>query len=290
MVPATGASGSRWRTSGERAQSTQPNSRASLLLAFLLLAAARPARAGCPYNLTLDLSSVSGLLPAYEDEGWCLPFAAAASTSVVHPPVASCGPINVPPGAVISFGTCALPGASCTGTTALQLQDKVSGALVLEIDRVSLATSVASLDLGCVLGHRCSYGEWLNTGLTGAALQINEGCYGLNACTGVVAWQLTTNPQLLPALAPSAASSVAFKVVASAGASLTGLAANIPAGATAAVWSIPHDAITSNALGSQKGWTQVWSGTWPGPTTQVALSPAVALAALAACIVAAVMA
>ena len=279
MVLATGASGSRWRTSGERAQSTQPNSRASLLLAFLLLAAARPSRAGCPYNLTLDLSSVSGLLPAYEDEGWCLPFAAAASTSVVHPPVASCGPINVPPGTVISFGTCALPGASCTGTTALQLQDTVSGALVLEIDRVSLTTSVASLDLGCVLGHRCSYGEWLNTGLTGAALQINEGCYGLNACTGVVAWQLTTNPQLLPALAPSAASSVAFKVVASAGASLTGLAANIPAGATVAVWSYPHDAITRNALGSQTGWTQVWSGTWPGPTTQVALSPAVALAA-----------
>lgn len=81
MALTTGAQGRGTRLSSQRGGQRWWGHRLPHVTLFLLLlaAASPPVRAGCPYNLTLDVSTVTGLLPAYEDEGWCLPFAAAAS-------------------------------------------------------------------------------------------------------------------------------------------------------------------------------------------------------------------
>jgi hypothetical protein len=123
-------------------------------LALLLLAALAPhARAACSYDLALP---AAGAGDAAETAGWCAPYFAMGgahdTTSVL------CEGISVPAGATLEFGTCALPGAACTGATRLELQDAASGAGLKSLGRVALKSSVAKLSQGCVLGVRCSYG------------------------------------------------------------------------------------------------------------------------------------
>ena len=69
-----------------------------------------------------------------------------------------CTGITVPTGGVLQFGTCALPGAACTGATALTLRDGTTNASLVAVNRVAAGTSIAALNQGCVLGARCSYG------------------------------------------------------------------------------------------------------------------------------------
>jgi hypothetical protein len=124
------------------------------LLALLLLAgpAPRGAHAQCAYTLALPAGSAYAADGV--DEGWCPPFAFAGAA-----PAATCSNVSaVPPGGVLSYGTCALPGAACTGATALSLRDADSGAVVDAVSRVALNSTVAALSQGCVLGVRCSYG------------------------------------------------------------------------------------------------------------------------------------
>ena len=121
------------------------------LLALALLAHAPRAAAMCPYTLALPAAAAAA---DGVDEGWCSPFAFAGPA-----PPATCANVSaVPPGGVLSYGTCALPGAACTGATALSVRDAVSGAVFDAVAGVSLNSSVAELSQGCVLGVRCSYG------------------------------------------------------------------------------------------------------------------------------------
>jgi hypothetical protein len=121
-------------------------------LALLLLAALAPhARAACSYDLALPAAAVDT-----QTAGWCPPYFALGGSHSTD--VVLCEGISVPAGATLEFGTCALPGAACTGATRLELQDAASGAGLKSLGRVALNSSVAKLSQGCVLGVRCSYG------------------------------------------------------------------------------------------------------------------------------------
>ena len=250
---------------------------AAALLLLALLAALLPRCGGTPgCNYTLSTSPLTTALPAaFEDEGWCRAFSSSGAAQSVN---VTCRGIAVPPGTVVAFGTCGLAGAACTGATRLALRDARTGAVLSAVDRVRAGSPMASLELGCVLGHRCSYGEWRNPALVAASVFVEQGCVGVEPCTGVVGWRLRSDPALLPALAPSTTPALAFTVKATAALSLSGLAGNITAGATAAVWRYTGDAVAGGALGANTNWVQLWSGAWPssGP---VPLSPATALAA-----------
>jgi hypothetical protein len=133
--------------------------RARCLLAAALLAVAvallpRGARASCGH--TLELPAGDGVTAAAADAaslGLCAPFAAVGKAGG-----ARCSGISVPVGGVLAYGTCALPGAACTGATQLVLSDATNGQALATVSRVSLNSSVAALSEGCVLGVKCSYG------------------------------------------------------------------------------------------------------------------------------------
>jgi hypothetical protein len=128
--------------------------RAWLLAAALLAALAGGARAQCNYTLALPAGSAPALNASLPATGWCAPFSATSSV-----PTYTCGGVSVPAGGMLAFGTCALPGAACTGATNLILKRDVDGAtLGLPLNRVSPTSAVAKLSQGCVLGARCSYG------------------------------------------------------------------------------------------------------------------------------------
>ena len=124
---------------------------------MLLLALAlqpRGARSTCTYTLQLPAGSgAASAADAASSGGSCEPFAAMGAAGG-----ATCGGISVPPGAVLAYGTCALPGAACTGATQLQLTDAAAHALTSPISRVALNSSLSALAQGCVLGVKCSYG------------------------------------------------------------------------------------------------------------------------------------
>jgi hypothetical protein len=124
----------------------------ALQAALLALLCSGGAHAQCSYELALPTAGTD----VANGGGWCAPY--ASLPGMMAPTL--CGGISVPPGAVLSFGTCALPGASCSGATSLTLL-QADGLLPLRsVDRVALNSSLAALWLGCVLGARCSYGAW----------------------------------------------------------------------------------------------------------------------------------
>ena len=89
---------------------------------------------------------------------------------------------------MLELGTCALPGAACTGSTSLKLRYATALANstpLVTLEAVVLNTAVANLFDGCTLGVRCSSGEWRNTNLTTANVAIYEACAGRDACVGV---------------------------------------------------------------------------------------------------------
>ncbi len=103
-----------------------------LLLAALHVAAQTP----CPYSLTL--SAGGGAADASSAAvGWCPPYAALGAGNGVAGVAASCAGISVPPGGVLRFGTCHLPGATCAGATALAVVNATGGTLT-SVDRVAL--------------------------------------------------------------------------------------------------------------------------------------------------------
>jgi hypothetical protein len=133
------------------------------LLAAALAAAAcllQGAHGACSYSLSLPAAaSEAGA------SGWCAPYTSSAGANATR-----CTGVTVPGGAVLAFGTCALPGAACTGATLLQLWDvtppladevidlTLVPAPVAVVSRVDLSSGAAAVALGCVLGARCSYG------------------------------------------------------------------------------------------------------------------------------------
>jgi hypothetical protein len=130
------------------------------LLAVLLALALQPrgARSTCTYTLQLPAGSgAASAAQAASSGGSCAPFAAVGAAGG-----ATCGGITVPAGAVLAYGTCALPGAACTGATQLQLTDAAAHALAPAISRVALNSSLGALSQGCVLGVKCSYGARIN--------------------------------------------------------------------------------------------------------------------------------
>jgi hypothetical protein len=225
------------------------------LLVPLLLAAVGVARA-CDVTLALPATpaAVAATAPL---TAWCSPFALSNRATQTCESDA----LVVPPGSVLSFGTCALPGAACSGATNLTLLDAASGAALLNVDRVALNSSVAALSKGCVLGVRCSYGEWRSAALAPTPVAIRVACHLATACAGVTAWRLDTPPALLPALAPSSASALVFTATAlpsTAATSLTRLDGAAPPGARVELWYRAGD-IGAAMLASTSGWTQ-WGG------------------------------
>jgi predicted outer membrane repeat protein len=222
-------------------------------LAALLCAALLPrAHATCSYTLTLP-DAVTG----EGDAGACAPY---ARSSLVDGVAAVCGPISVPPGATLAVGTCALPGAACTGATAIALNDAVLGSQLLNVSSVALDSAVAALSQGCVLGGSCSYAEWANPRLSTAGVEVAASCYGHSACTAVAAYRIT----LGAGLAPSSTPALTFSVTATSAATLTGLAGAAPAGAAVSIWGrTASSPFVSGALASASGgWTSLWSGSW----------------------------
>ncbi len=125
---------------------------AALLLALALQPRGAQGVPSCPYTLQLPAGSgVTAAADAASAAGSCDPYAADGAV---------CDGISVPGGAVLAYGTCALPGAACTGSTLLQLASASGTPLagVAPVSRVALNSSVAALAKGCVLGVKCSYG------------------------------------------------------------------------------------------------------------------------------------
>jgi hypothetical protein len=211
--------------------------------AVLLALAPAPVHPACARTLTLPAGTSS-----YAN-GWCAPYA-ASSQADAH---ATCAGVTVPPGAVLAFGTCALPGASCVGETALTLLG--DGGPLDSVERVELNSSVAALAQGCVLGARCSYAEFRNPALSAASVTIAEGCAGTSPCAGVVAWRLGPDGPLLPALSPAATTAVAFDIVALQPVTLTGLAGTKSGAGAVLIQKRTGSAFATGALASSSGWT-----------------------------------
>ena len=66
--------------------------------------------------------ALSSDLGAYS--GFCAPFSYATL------PAPLCGPVRIPAGGVIEFGTCVLPGSFCNQETTLSLRNATTGALL----------------------------------------------------------------------------------------------------------------------------------------------------------------
>ena len=137
----------------------------AVLTVAALLSLVDFATSACSYDLALPdagfnvvtspvfAGAVNNPLPTI---GVCPPYA-GSPTSVA---AATCGSISVQPNGVVAFGTCALPGAACTGATRLTLLSS-AGATLVDVNRAtatSFTASFAKLAQGCVLGARCSYG------------------------------------------------------------------------------------------------------------------------------------
>ena len=137
----------------------------AVLALAALLSLVDLATATCSYDLALPdaglnvaatsvfAGAVNSPLPTI---GVCPPYA-ASPTSLSG---ATCGGITVQPNAVLAFGTCALPGAACTGATRLTLLS-AAGATLSDVNRAtatSFTAGYAKFAQGCVLGARCSYG------------------------------------------------------------------------------------------------------------------------------------
>lgn len=250
------------RFSARRAQA------ASALLLALLAASARHAAGAC--NTTLALPATAGSLAAGDAlEGWCAPFAIDADSSEA----AVCSNLSVPAGGVLQFGTCALPGAACSGSTALELRSAAGDSTLAFVGRVALDSAVARLSQGCVLGVRCSFGEWRNVGLAPAPVAVRQSCFGRSACAGVAAWRVTADATLLPALQPAATDALVFTVSATAAQplALLALVGEAPTSASMQVFALTSSVALSGgsgggaataALATTSGWTLLWSGTW----------------------------
>jgi hypothetical protein len=232
---------------------------ATLLLAASLL---RCCAADCSFSLSLPAGGGTGGGDGV-GEGWCAPYASA--TNAASGVLATCGGISVPQGASLTFGTCALPGAACTGSTELTLRDTTSGALLSYAAAVALNDSAALLSRGCILGASCSHAAWRNTALAAAAVAVEESCYGHTACAGVVAWRVDPDASLAPALAPTSTPALAFTATAKRAARLTGLAGAALGAASVTVYArvgvLPF--ATPGALANATGWAQLlYSGAW----------------------------
>jgi hypothetical protein len=81
-------------------------------------------------------------------------------------------------GALVRFGTARLPGAACTGATALRLEDPHTG------EGVDVGADVA------VNGQLCSYGVWtVPASHAGGGLIILQDCApGSAPCEGTTAY------------------------------------------------------------------------------------------------------
>ena len=65
------------------------------------------------YNAAFDIGApVTGV---------CANFSASTADSTSSLPAVPCGPITVPPGAILSAGTTKVPGGVCTGDTVMKL-------------------------------------------------------------------------------------------------------------------------------------------------------------------------
>lgn len=107
-------------------------------LLFLLAAAGLHVAAQTPCPYSLSLSAGGGAADASSAAvGWCPPYAALGTGIGVAGVAATCAGITVPPGAVLAFGTCHLPGATCAGATALAVVNATGGTLT-SVDRVAL--------------------------------------------------------------------------------------------------------------------------------------------------------
>ena len=249
--------------------------------ALLLVAAALPAaRAGCGYSLALPPGGgVDAAAAAASANGFCSPY--ASDGTVGGAPASLCS-LSVPAASVLQFGTCALPGAVCSGATNLTLVDD-SGSVLGAFGRVALNSSVAALSQGCVLGVRCSYGEWRNPALIASAVTVVESCHGKSACAGVVAWRVGADAAVLPALVPSTAAALAFTITAASAVTITQLAATLAAsGSPVQIWTRAGDAFADNRLAAQLGtnpWTQAYNSAWSTATSTVSLNPILSIAA-----------
>ena len=213
-------------------------------LGAVLLAAA-PVRPSCVRTLALPAAPAGA---SSYTTGWCAPYAASSQVDA-H---AACDGIAVPPGNVLSFGTCALPGASCVGETALALLEDGAAQPLAKVERVALNSSVAALAQGCVLGARCSYTEWRNKELATRSVSVKEGCAGASPCAGVVAWRAGPDGPLLPALSSSTATALAFDIVALKPVTVTALSGR-QSGA-AVVKQRVGSAVASGVLASAGSW------------------------------------
>ena len=114
---------------GRRAHKAQ---HVTLALVLLCAAALPAARAGCGYSLALPPGG--GVDAAASAKGFCSPY--ASDGAVGGAPASLCS-LSVPAASVLQFGTCALPGAVCTGATNLTLVDG-NGAVLGAFGRVAL--------------------------------------------------------------------------------------------------------------------------------------------------------
>jgi hypothetical protein len=264
----------------------------TLVLAAGLLSLAPCARAACSFDATLPDAGTNVVATTVwpgaannplPSAGLCPPFAGAPSNLAG----ATCGAITVQPNAVLAFGTCGMPGAACTGATRLTLMSS-AGATLVDINRASATSftlSFAKLAQGCILGARCSWGEWRNNALSPANVSILERCFGGDtSCTGVAAWRVTNpaTPGVQAAAVTTTAAvkiddpkpvTIAFVVTPARNASLTKITGTAPAGAPVSISIMPFSAYDAGlaSLGNSTdwagNWTTLFNSSWPGSGT-----------------------
>jgi hypothetical protein len=226
-----------------------------------------------PCAAVLSLSALEAPPGGADGRGWCAPYAYggddagddAGATGWRASPNATCDGARVPPGAQLAFGTCALPGAACTGATAVTLLDAASGAELMNVEGVAVeaAAALSAASAGCVSGRSCSYGVWTNDGLAPVAARFAQRCRGTSFCAASLAWSLVDAPAAPPPAPPLALPrALVFTLAAHAtdAATVTQLRGGAPAGAAAEVWAFTGaDAGAALAM-PQTAWTLLWSG------------------------------
>jgi hypothetical protein len=245
----------------------------------------------------LSLAPLEALPGGADGRGWCAPFAFGGddagddvgATGWRESPNATCDVgAPVPPGATLAFGTCALPGASCTGATAVTLLDGASGGELRSVGGVSVAAAAAlsSAAAGCVSGRSCSYGTWTNGGLAPVAARFAQRCRGTSFCAAALAWLLVDAPPPAPPLALPLALAFTLAADAATAANVTQLRGGAPPGAAAEVWAYVGavGAAAANAsaalASSEADWALLWNGTASGGgALNATLAPPLALPA-----------
>ena len=134
--------------------------------------------------------------PPSPGSGACPAFSLADNTTSVV-----CEWITIPPGGVLSAGTCSAALSACTGDTVITLVDESHSPIYESIDYETpvLVSNDDGLPSGC---GSCSYLQYANPTYTPLVVGVQQSCFDASACTGTTGWSTTQAPAPPPPPSP----------------------------------------------------------------------------------------